>query len=287
MGRMNDGGGILGSPRQWATDLAIATGIGVFLGVIGPFGSFNGGGLEYRLFFWVANLWIGLIMLSLVMRVSLRAASRLDLPIWFALPVCAAIGAVPLTLLVALFSANYWPGNHGRMGSLLQAYGQVLAIAGGAAHIAWLTFRRAPVDAMQWMSLGLVVVFGGASLATHDPRFIMLKPTLIYAAIGSVMLRRGWMSRYIPEVALAWSADVTTAFGYAWAGLMFATGAANLYLAVHGDPKAWAWFLGVFPLASKLALFAVQYLTTRFIVVSRKRAVRGRVLGSAAVADMA
>ena len=36
------------------------------------------------------------------------------------------------------------------------------------------------------MSLGLVVVFGGASLVTHDPRFIMLKPTLIYAVIGGV-----------------------------------------------------------------------------------------------------
>jgi len=126
---MDEGGGILGSPREWARDLAVATGIGVFLGIIGPFGSFNGGGLEYRLFFWVANLWIGLVVLSLVMRVSLRAASRLDLPIWFALPVCAAIGALPLSLVVALFSARFWPGNHGHIGSLLETYGQTLAIA--------------------------------------------------------------------------------------------------------------------------------------------------------------
>jgi hypothetical protein len=126
---MDEGGGILGSPREWALDLAVATGIGVFLGIIGPFGSFNGGGLEYRLFFWVVNLWIGLVMLSLVMRVSLRAASRLDLPIWFALPVCVAIGALPLSLVVALFSAHFWPGNHGHVGSLLETYGQTLAIA--------------------------------------------------------------------------------------------------------------------------------------------------------------
>jgi intracellular septation protein len=149
-----------------------------------------------------------------------------------------------------------------------------LAIAGGALHIAWLKARRAPVDAMQWMSLGLVVVFGGASLATRDPRFIMLKPTLIYAAVGAVMLRRGWMNRYVPPVVLDWGADVTAAFGYVWAALMFATGAANLYLVAHGDPKAWAWFLGVFPLASKLVLVAVQYPTTRFVVVGRKRAAK-------------
>ncbi len=55
--------GLFGTPREWAQDLAIATGIGAFLGVIGPFGSFNGAGLEVRLFYWIANLWIGFIML--------------------------------------------------------------------------------------------------------------------------------------------------------------------------------------------------------------------------------
>jgi intracellular septation protein A len=147
-----------------------------------------------------------------------------------------------------------------------------LAIAAGVVQIAWLNFRRSPIDAMQWMSLGLVVVFGGASLYAHDPRFIMLKPTLIYAVIGGVMLKRGWMARYQPPLALRWSRDVSVAFGYVWAGLMFATGALNLVLVAHGDPKAWAWFIGVFPIASKLGLFAVQYVATQFVVRARMRA---------------
>jgi len=187
-------------------------------------------------------------------------------------------------LVLDLSSTLIFVGLYALTHSVFAATG--LAIAGGIAHIAWLKLRRAPVDAMQWMSLGLVIVFGGASLLTHDPRFVMLKPTLIYAALGTVMLKRGWMSRYIPPIALDWSADVTAVFGYVWAGLMFATGAANLYLAVQGDPRTWAWFLGVFPLASKLALFAVQYLTTRFVVVGRKRAARG-ASGSRVTADAA
>lgn len=147
-----------------------------------------------------------------------------------------------------------------------------LAIAGGVGQIAYLRMRGASIDAMQWMSLGLVVVFGGASLMTHDPRFIMLKPTLVYAAIGAVMLRPGWILRYQPPLALRWSRDVANAFGYVWAGMMFLTGALNLALVANGDPKAWAWFIGVVPLASKLALFAVQYLATRLIVAARMRA---------------
>ena len=147
-----------------------------------------------------------------------------------------------------------------------------LGVAASVLQIAYMRLRRSPVDAMQWMSLGLVVVFGGASLVTHDPRFIMVKPTLIYAAMGIVMLKPGWMVRYMPPVALYWSRDVVVAFSYVWAGMMFLTGALNLALAAHGDTKLWAWFIGVFPIASKLLLFTVQYLTTRMIVVDRKRA---------------
>ena len=66
-----------------------------------------------------------------------------------------------------------------------------LGIAAGVAQIAYLRLRGAAIDTMQWVSLGLVVVFGGASLLTHDPRFIMFKPTLIYAVVGMVMLRPG------------------------------------------------------------------------------------------------
>ena len=148
-----------------------------------------------------------------------------------------------------------------------------LAIAAGLAQIAYLKARRARIDAMQWLSLGLVVVFGGASLLTRDPRFVMLKPTLIYVAVGVVMLRRGWLVRYMPPVALNWARDVGDAFGYVWSGLMFMTAALNLVLVAHGDPKVWAWFIGVFPVASKLVLFAVQYVATRHVVIARMRAV--------------
>lgn len=148
-----------------------------------------------------------------------------------------------------------------------------LALVAGAAQMAWLRLRGSPIDAMQWMSLALVVVFGGASLITRDPRFIMFKPTLIYAAVGALMLRwPGWIVRYQPPVALRWGRDVVRRFGYAWAGLMFGTGALNLVLVLHGDSKLWVWFLGVFPIASKLALSAAQYALTRRIVIRRMRA---------------
>ncbi|MEO8113888.1 MAG: septation protein IspZ, partial [Phenylobacterium sp.] len=41
-----------------------------------------------------------------------------------------------------------------------------------AGQIGWLLFTRRPVAAPQWLGFGLVVVLGGASLATRDPRFV-------------------------------------------------------------------------------------------------------------------
>jgi hypothetical protein len=110
-------------------DLAVATAIGAFLGLIGPFGSFNGGPLEIRMAYWIVSLWIGLILLSLTTRLSMRAARRLDLPVWFALPVAVAIGCVPLAELVELYSMSFWPGAHGQMAPFLTIYGQTLAIS--------------------------------------------------------------------------------------------------------------------------------------------------------------
>jgi intracellular septation protein len=149
-----------------------------------------------------------------------------------------------------------------------------LAIAIGLSRIAWQTWHVIPIDAMQWLSLFLVVAFGGAALITHNPLFIMLKPTLVYCAIGIVMLRRGWMNRYVPPIAQTHGADVIILFGFVWAALMFATAAANLGIALHASHAVWAWFIGVFPIASKAALIFVQYTAMRAIIRRRIQASR-------------
>ena len=149
-----------------------------------------------------------------------------------------------------------------------------LAIAVGVGRIAWQTWHRIPIDSMQWLSLFLVVAFGGAALITNNPLFIMLKPTLIYAAVGIVMLRRGWMSRYVPPIAQTYGADLIILFGYVWAALMFATAAANLGIALQASLATWAWFIGVFPIASKVGLILVQYAAMRAIIRRRIEAAR-------------
>lgn len=130
--------------------------------------------------------------------------------------------------------------------------------------ISWEYARHRKLSIMQIASLFLVVTLGGASLITHDPRFVMIKPSIGYAAIGIVMLKRGWQAAYIPAIALDLVPERRFVFwGYAWSALMFVSAVGNLALVALVDLKTWALVLLVWGLGSKLVLFAAEYASIR------------------------
>jgi intracellular septation protein A len=146
-----------------------------------------------------------------------------------------------------------------------------LGMALGVGQIAWQLAGKRPIDTMQWLSLVLVVVSGTITLVTHDARFVMVKPTLIYIVVGSVMLKKGWMNRYLPPAAIEVVPDLGEAFGFIWAGLMFASAALNMVVALNFDPLKWAAFMSIWATASKLGLFLIQYAIMRWIGGRRRR----------------
>ncbi|MEW5687447.1 MAG: septation protein IspZ [Pseudomonadota bacterium] len=141
----------------------------------------------------------------------------------------------------------------------------VIAMIVGVAQLAAQLLARKPIAPLQWASLGLVVLFGGASLIFHDPRFLMAKPSVVYWIIAAFMLKRGWMLRYMPPVATGHGEHVMIAYGYVWAGLMIVSGVLNLIVAI-ALPASWAMYKAIFPLASKGALFLVQYAHMHMVV---------------------
>jgi intracellular septation protein len=145
-----------------------------------------------------------------------------------------------------------------------------LGVGLGIVQIVWMKVRRQPIDTMQWLSIGLVVVSGIATMLTSDPRFVMLKPSVIYCIVGAYMLRPGWMTRYLPPIAVQTVPDL--AWIFVWAGLMFGSAALNIVLALTLDPIAWSATMSIWGIASKVALFLVQYVTMRAIGTRRGRA---------------
>jgi intracellular septation protein len=140
----------------------------------------------------------------------------------------------------------------------------------GVAQIGWEFARKRPIGTMQWMSLFLVVCFGGITLITNDPRFVMIKPSLIYTVVGIVMLKPGWMNRYLPPAAIAEMPDVVRIFGFIWSGLMFFSAGLNVIVVLGFSVVTWASFMSVYGIVSKLALFLIQYGTMRYVGFSRR-----------------
>jgi intracellular septation protein A len=119
---------------------------------------------------------------------------------------------------------------------------------------------------MQWMSLGLVLVTGGATLLTQDPRFMMAKPSVVYLLVGVAMLERGWMLPYLPPEARELLPDrIMIRWGYVWAALMFFTAVLNAGVALTASLATWSLFIAIFPAASKVALFAVHFGSMRWL----------------------
>jgi intracellular septation protein A len=157
-------------------------------------------------------------------------------------------------------------------GNVLLATGAALASAVGQvinAHV-----RGQHLGFMTYASLALVIVLGSATLLTHDPRFVLAKPAIAHFAIGAIMLKRGWMLRYMPEIVTQTIPEYVTIAGYAWAALMFALGAGTIAVAMTGDIKLWALYVSVVALGAKIAAFAVQYVAFRILITQRIRAAR-------------
>jgi len=100
-----------------------------------------------------------------------------------------------------------------------------VAIAGAVAQVIYSRVKAKPLGFMTYASVGLVIVLGSATLLTQDPRFVLAKPSIAHFAIGAIMLKRGWMLRYMAPIVTETVPEYVTIAGYAWAALMFALGA--------------------------------------------------------------
>jgi intracellular septation protein len=145
-----------------------------------------------------------------------------------------------------------------------------VAVGVGLVWLAWLNFASRQVEPMQWMSLALVIVLGGATILTQSPRFLMVKPSIVYIAVATVMLRRGWMIRYITPIARQSVSEATMVVaGHGWAALMAALGLTNLIVALSFSFATWAWFVSVGAVGAVVAGCALQYAVFRSIVRRR------------------
>jgi intracellular septation protein len=159
-------------------------------------------------------------------------------------------------------------------GNVLLATG--VAIVGAIGQVIYSRIRGKELGYMTWASLALVIVLGSATLLTKDPRFVLAKPAIGHVAIGLIMLKRGWMLRYMPPIVTQTIPEYVTFAGYAWAVLCFVLAAGTVGVAMTGDMKLWAFYVTFVLVGAKIVAFAIQYVAFRILVGSRIRAAAQR-----------
>ena len=155
-----------------------------------------------------------------------------------------------------------------------------IGMAFGVGQIVWQLVRRQPIEALQWLSLVQVLAAGTATLLTDNATFMMLKPSVLSVVLGVVMLKRGWMKRYISRATAALVGDVAIRFGFIWAWLMFFTGALNIALALTLDTKTWSVVMSFWGLGSNIALFLLQYAVMDWSARRRTAAAKTALAGN-------
>jgi intracellular septation protein len=138
--------------------------------------------------------------------------------------------------LILFFVAYKWQGIY---------FATAVAIVASVAQIAWFLWKR-KVQPVHWLSLCIIVVFGGATLLLQDETFIKWKPTVLYALFGAVLAAgklvfgRDLIQGLLRDVALP--PPIWSAVTWSWVGFFAAMAVANWYVAFNFSTDAWVNF---------------------------------------------
>lgn len=151
-----------------------------------------------------------------------------------------------------------------------------VAIGATFVQIGWVHFRHGKVDKMLWVSLGLIVVFGGMTLLLRDPTFIKWKPTVLYwlfavILLGSALLFRKNLIRAMMEKQVVLPDPVWGKLNLAWAGFFAFMGALNLYVAYNFSESDWVNFKLFGGMGLMLAFIVAQGLMLSKYIEEEKK----------------
>ena len=132
-----------------------------------------------------------------------------------------------------------------------------VAIAASALAIAYAWFVSKKVSTMQWLSLVIIVVFGGATLLLHDETFIKWKPSALYGAFGltllfgKVVLKRNWIQVIFKQAHIQAPDSLWGKLTWAWIAFFAFMAALNGYVASNYSLDTWVnfkvwWAMGLF-----------------------------------------
>jgi intracellular septation protein len=123
----------------------------------------------------------------------------------------------------------------------------VVVIAATIGQIVWVKLRHGKVDKMLWISLALVVVFGGMTLLFQDESFIKWKPTILYwvfaasMAFSAIVLKKNAIKAMLGE-QMVLPENVWAKVNISWIAFFTGMGLLNLFIAFNFPTDVWVNF---------------------------------------------
>ncbi|MDP3560941.1 MAG: septation protein A [Legionellaceae bacterium] len=126
-------------------------------------------------------------------------------------------------------------------------YATALAMAGSAIQVIFHRLKYQRYEKLHLISLGLILVLGGATLFFHNPWFIKWKPTGIYWLSSLVFLGSGYIGKKtiiqkMMEGNVSLPDKIWSRLNLAWALYFVFMGALNIYVAYYYDTDFWVNF---------------------------------------------
>ena len=122
-----------------------------------------------------------------------------------------------------------------------------VAIAATVVQIGYLHFKHGKVEPMQWLSLGVIVLFGGATLLSQSDTFIKWKPTVLYwlmggALLGGQLFFRKNLLKSLMGAQMDLPESAWRTMNWSWTGFFAVMGVLNLWVAYNFDTDTWVTF---------------------------------------------
>ena len=121
-------------------------------------------------------------------------------------------------------------------------------IVATVAQVVWMWLRHRRVENMLWITLAIMIAFGGATLILRDPTFIMWKPTVLYWAFAAVLVgariffRKDLVRMMMEKQEITLPDAVWARLSASWIGFFLAMGILNLYVAYSFSEAIWVKF---------------------------------------------
>jgi len=174
---------------------------------------------------------------------------------------------LPILLFFGAYKLHAW---FGVTQDSAMFFATPVLMAATVAQMSIIFYIDRKLTTLHKITLAMVLVFGGITLALHDKRFIMWKPSILYAGMAIALAVAAWgMKRNVLKSMLGSQLELPDRVWFtlntAWVFYCLFMSLSNAYVALYYSEEAWADFKVwgyIFPLLFLIgqAIYLVPHL---------------------------